>query len=138
MKTTKLLLAGLISGTMALGVACSTDKAARNTEPVPTESTGMGTGGAGPDVYAPTRGDDMTPIPEQDATREMEPDVHQTPMGEPPGTGGAGLDEPQPMTPEPIDRPDGLGQHDGLDADQQPMQSVPNPSNEGLIQDGQR
>ncbi len=139
MKKTQLLLAGLLTGTMAFGVACSTDKAARDTRPAPAETMNPGTGGAGEDINAPTRGEDMTPIPAQEGTREMEPEVHETPMGEPPGTGGAGLDDTQMKdAPEPLQRPDGLGQDNELEPMTPNTPSTPAPSDEGLIEDGQR
>lgn len=93
MTKTKLLLAGLITGTMAFGVACRTDQTTSRT-PTTTMNT-QDTGGSG-DVTNRTRGEGMTPMPEDNATREMEPQVHENPTSPPPATGGSGL-EPQPM-----------------------------------------
>lgn len=109
MTKTKLLLAGLLTGAVAFGTACKTDKGTANTG-TGTDTTTMtqdaGTGGTGldnPDNLPP----DTQPLPEE-GTREMEPGVHggyptpSTPPAEP-GTGGTGLE------PEPMDSTDRLG-----------------------------
>lgn len=104
MTKTKLLLTGLITGAMAFGVACRTDQtASRTTTPTSTQDTG----GSG-NVTNRTRGEGMTPMPEENGTREMEPEVHENPTSPPPDTGGSGLD------PQPIDKVDKLDKMDKL------------------------
>jgi hypothetical protein len=98
MTKTKLLLAGLLTGAVAFGTACKTDKGTTNTgTDTNTMATDAGTGGTGLDNPHP----DIHPLP-QEGTREMEPGVHEGTIEEP-GTGGTGLG------PEPIDRMDPLG-----------------------------
>ncbi|WNG51697.1 hypothetical protein F0U60_52015 [Archangium minus] len=109
MTKTKLLLAGLLTGAVAFGTACKTDKGAANTGTgTGTDTTTMtpdaGTGGTGLDDPNSVP-QDTQPLPPE-GTREMEPGVHEgttptTPME--PGTGGTGLE------PEPMDRTNSLG-----------------------------
>src|SRR5690242_14134852 len=70
MTKTKLLLAGLLTGAVALGTACKTDKGTTNTGAAQTTTMtpDAGTGGAGMD--SPSQ--DVYPLP-QEGTREMEP-----------------------------------------------------------------
>ena len=117
MKKTQWLMAGLLTGAMALGAGCMTDKASTR-----------GTGGSGPSVDQTDnrpRGEGMTPMPEEDGIREMEPSVHEEPLGDPPpGTGGAGLEESpldrqnQPM--EPV-IPSTPAPHEGMAPDVGPV-----------------
>ena len=95
MTKTQLLLTGLITGAMAFGVGCRTDQTASR-GPAPT-SPMSNTGGSG-DVTHRTRGEGMTPMPEENGTREMEPEVHENPTSPPPapGIGGSGTDRLPP------------------------------------------
>lgn len=94
MTKTKLLLAGLLAGAVAVGTGCKTDKGSTNTgTDTSTMSTDAGTGGAGVDTMDRGR-EEVDPLP-QEGTREMEPGVHDD-IPDEPGTGGTGL-EPEPM-----------------------------------------
>ncbi|HYO67990.1 MAG TPA: hypothetical protein VEU33_18125 [Archangium sp.] len=94
MTKTKLLLAGLLAGAVAVGTGCKTDKGTTNTgTDTTTMSTDAGTGGAGVDTMDRGR-EQVDPLP-QEGTREMEPGVHDDIPAQP-GTGGTGL-EPEPM-----------------------------------------
>jgi hypothetical protein len=98
MTKTRLLLAGLLTGAVAVGTACKTDTSTTTpgTQPtMPTSADDAGTGGTGFDTPQ------SAPLPD-DGIREREPDVHNTPIDEP-GTGGSGLE------PHDMDRPDAMG-----------------------------
>ena len=75
MTKTKLLLAGLLAGAVAVGTGCKTDKGTANTgtDTTNTMAPDAGTGGAG---------EEMEPLP-QEGTREMEPGVHDDTLDEP-------------------------------------------------------
>ncbi len=98
MTKTKLLLAGVLAGAVALGTGCKTDKGTTNTDTTNTDTTNTmapdaGMGGAGVDTMDRGR-EEIDPLP-QEGTREAEPGVHDDIPAEP-GTGGTGL-EPEPM-----------------------------------------
>lgn len=117
MTNTKLLLAGLLAGTVALGTGCKTDKSTTNTstDQMAPMTPDAGMGGAGID----TEREEVEPLP-QEGTREMEPDVHDDPLDEP-GTGGTGFE------PEPLDDTDENLGGEPLD-----------PAEEGMMNDDER
>ena len=132
MKTTKFLLAGLLTGALAMGVGCKTDTAARGSEPSAPIPPSSGTGGAGMDVPQSMPPSDGSTLPEGNTdTREREPGVHQTPPIDEPGTGGSG------MLPDDdgLERPDGLGSGDRIDDPMVP-DSNDAPLNGGMMNNG--
>lgn len=131
MTKTKLLVAGLLAGAVALGTGCKTDKGTTNTgtDNSATMAPDAGTGGAGVDPMDRSR-EEVEPLP-QEGTREMEPDVHDDTPAEP-GTGGTGLE------PEPLDPADGLGgetSDEPLNPGAPANQPVPD---EGMMNDDER
>ncbi len=96
----QLLIAGLLTGAVALGSGCkmgTSNMPAPGSEqsvPAPVDNSGMG--GSGQDTPQ------SAPIPD-DGIREREPDVHNTPIDEP-GTGGSGM-----IPDHGVERPDVIG-----------------------------
>jgi hypothetical protein len=89
----KWLLAGVVSGALALGGACKSDSGSERAPPPPPAGTETGTGTPDtgtPDTGTPDTGgagEDSYEWPSDEATREHEPDVHE---GTHDSTGGAG------------------------------------------------
>ena len=96
----QLLLAGLLTGAVALGTGCkmgtSNMPAPAPEQPMSAPADTSGMGGSGEETPQ------SAPIPD-DGIREREPDVHHAPINEP-GTGGSGT-----MNNDGIDRPDVIG-----------------------------
>jgi hypothetical protein len=131
MKTTKFLLAGLLTGALAMGVGCKTDTAARGTEPSTPTQPNSGTGGTGMDVpQSIPPSDDMSLPQDNTDTREREPGVHPMPPINEPGTGGSGLPDD-----DGLERPDGLGTGDRVDDPMVPDSSDA-PINGGMNNNG--
>jgi hypothetical protein len=116
MTRTKLMLAGLVAGALAIGTACSSDTSAKRSEPVPNVE---GTGGAGDedsqksntglyDGYSVPQEDRGStggsgyedPVSNPDASgtsNSKNEDVREQDPAQDPGTGGSGYEEDSEM-----------------------------------------
>jgi hypothetical protein len=103
MTRTKLILASLLGGAMAFGVACSSDKAAQRSADPAVIQNPADTGGSGQFDEQDVQQDEHVPQEDRLGTggtgyEEDYPKGDDPVMPEDPGVGGAGLEEDVPET----------------------------------------